>query len=367
MKQTIRNIGICAVVAMWILLIVLAWFAPAKTLSTAERRPLKQMPDISADKLLSGSFMKDFESYTLDQFPLRDSFRTLKALYAYNALQMRDNNGIYMEDGYAAKLEYPLNQVSLSNALKRFNILYDRYLKDTQSNIYVAVIPDKGYYLASENGYPAMDYQRLFDMVAEGMPWAQMIDITGGLDITHYYRTDTHWRQERLVPVARILSRAMGVTPPEGGDYAAVPVTGAFYGVYHGQAALPMGGEELLVLENETLSACRVYHWETGEYKSIYDREKLSGLDPYDVYLSGPQSVLTIENPNVDTDRELIIFRDSFASSLAPLLTRGYGKITLVDIRYVSSALLEEYLPDQNADVLFLYSTLILNNSSSLK
>ena len=36
----------------------------------------------------------------------------------------------------------------------------------------------------------------------------------------------------------------------------------------------------------------------------------------------------------VATDRELVIFRDSFASSLAPLLMEQYAKITLVDIRY---------------------------------
>ncbi|MBR4017829.1 MAG: hypothetical protein IKK11_08465 [Oscillospiraceae bacterium] len=367
MRKNIRNIGICTVVAVWILLTVIAWFHPAKSISQSERRPLQQMPEFSADKFLDGSLARDFESYTLDQFPLREDFRTLKALYAYNVLQMKDNNGIYLEDGYAAKLEYPLNQASISNALKKFNVIYHRYLKDHHDHIYVSVIPDKGYYLASENGYPTMDYEDLFRQVAEGMPWAQMIDITGGLDISHYYRTDTHWRQEKLVPVARILSRAMGVTPPEEGNFTAVPVTGAFYGVYHGQAALPMGGEELLVMENAMLSACRVYYWETGEYKGIYDREKLSGLDPYDVFLSGPQSVLTIENPNADPNRELVIFRDSFASALAPLLTEGYGKITLVDIRYVSSDLLEEYLPAQNADVLFLYSTLILNNSTTLK
>ena len=54
--------------------------------------------------------MDKFEEFTLDQFPLRDSFRTLKSLFTYNVLQQKDNNGIYIADGYAAKLEYPLNE-----------------------------------------------------------------------------------------------------------------------------------------------------------------------------------------------------------------------------------------------------------------
>ena len=41
--------------------------------------------------------------------------------------------------------------------------------------------------------------------------------------------------------------------------------------------------------------------------------------------------------------------------------------VTVVDIRYISSQLLGNYLSFQNQDVLFAYSTLILNNSSTLK
>ncbi|MBQ7871482.1 MAG: hypothetical protein IJ357_05025, partial [Oscillospiraceae bacterium] len=65
--------------------------------------------------------------------------------------------------------------------------------------------------------------------------------------------------------------------------------------------------------------------------------------------------------------RHLILFRDSFGSSLAPLLLDSYGKITLVDLRYVSSALLDGLVDFTDADVLFLYSTTLLNSGSILK
>ena len=39
-------------------------------------------------------------------------------------------------------------------------------------------------------------------------------------------------------------------------------------------------------------------------------------------------SLLTVDNPNARTDRELVIFRDSFGSSLAPLLLEGYSRVT---------------------------------------
>ena len=365
MKRKKRGIALVAV--LWVALTLFAWFGPVKELSLAERRPLQQMPELSKDSLLSGSFMEKFEEYTLDQFPLRDSFRTLKSLVAYNILGQKDNNGIYVAGGYAAKLEYPLSAPSLKHALNRFNTVYDRYLKDTGSKIFLSVIPDKGYYLAAENGYPAMDYGKLMADLGAGMPWAQAVDITKTLDITDYYYSDTHWRQEKLIPTAKLLCEAMGIEPPKAEDFTATLASQSFYGVYYGQAALPMKPEELYIMESTLLSSCRVYNHETASYQSVYDLQKLSGADPYEVFLSGPQALLTIENPNAATDKELILFRDSFGSSLAPLLIQGYKTVTLVDIRYVSSAMLDRYLDFHGQDVLFAYSTLVLNSSTSLK
>ncbi len=367
MKKTIRAVGAAVVVALWGVLTLILWFGPSKDISSAERRPLQQMPEITVDSVFGGSFMDKFEDFTLDQFPMRDSFRTLKSLFSYNVLQQKDNNSIYIADGYAAKLEYPLNETSVSYALKKLQFIYEEYLQESGSNIYMTVIPDKGYYLAREHGYLTMDYDKLFDRVAAGMPWAQMVDITAELTVSDYYRTDTHWRQEKLLGVSQTLCRALGIAEPKEEDFTAKLTGQPFYGVYYGQAALPMEAEDLFVMENALLQECRVYNHETESYQTVYDWDKLTGSDPYDVYLSGAQVLLTVENPNADTDRELIIFRDSFGSSLAPLLVHGYKTVTLVDIRYVSSVLLEEYLEFNGQDVLFAYSTLILNSSSSLK
>ena len=91
-------------------------------------------------------------------------------------------------------------------------------------------------------------------------------------------------------------------------------------------------------------------------------------LIPYDIFLSGAKSLLTIYNPKALNNKELIIFRDSFGSSIAPLMLKGYSKITLVDLRYLSTDLLSNYIDfSTNQDVLFLYNIVILNNSYMLK
>ena len=85
------------------------------------------------------------------------------------------------------------------------------------------------------------------------------------------------------------------------------------------------------------------------------------------MFLSGAQPLITVEHPAGEAGRELVIFRDSYGSSLAPLLLQSYSKVTLVDIRYMSPDQVGDYVTFQNQDVLFLYSTLILNSGRSLK
>ena len=77
--------------------------------------------------------------------------------------------------------------------------------------------------------------------------------------------------------------------------------------------------------------------------------------------------MVNIRNPKNPDGKRLIIFRDSFGSSIAPLLAEGYSEIVLVDLRYINSEILGEYVDFENADVLFLYSTILLNNSLAMK
>lgn len=350
---------------LWASLTAFAWLSPARDFSDAERRPLAQAPEVTAGTILKGEFMKDFEDYTLDQFPLRNGFRTIKSLFHYYVLGQKDNNGIYLADGYAARQEYPLREDSLAHALERFTHLYESYL--TESTVHMAIVPDKGYYLAEAHGQLFPDYEKLFATFREGMPWAEHIDLTDTLSIEDYYRTDTHWRQERLLDAAARLCEALGVASPKPEDFTRTALERPFYGVYYGQAALPLEPETMYLLESETLKKCTVYDHETGKTTAVYDLDKLGSKDLYDVYLSGAKALLTIENPSAPTEKELIVFRDSFGSSLVPLLVSDYAKVTLIDLRYLSPDLLGQFVEFENKDVLLLYSTLILNNSTTIK
>ena len=362
MKKT-RTILISLLALFWLGLAAWAWVRTPDASSDWERRKLAQMPKITTNNLLSGTFMSNFESYTQDQFPLRNGFRRLKSEFHYFVLRELDNNGIALAGDQAFQLEYPLDQASVSHALKCFQSLYDAYLQD--STVYFALVPDKAYYLAAGNGYPAMDYVDLTAQIAAGTPWATHIDLTGLLSADDYYATDTHWRQEKIAPAAEKIAAALGAKLED--SYTESTATDKFYGVYYGQSALSLPAESINYITGKAIASAEVYNAETGKTAGVYDFDKLSGKDPYEFFLSGSVSLLKITNPAQSNGKRLVVFRDSFGSSLIPYLIGAYSEITVVDTRYISPSLLSEYVDFSGCDALFLYSTLLINDSYTLK
>ena len=203
--------------------------------------------------------------------------------------------------------------------------------------------------------------------VPPSMAYMEYIDVTDLLEADDYYTTDTHWRQEKIVDVAEKIGAKMGADVKT--IYEQEKVEKPFYGVYFGQLALDFAPDELVYLTNDTLKDCVVTYYDTGAPKvgDMYNMKKAEGKDPYEMFLSGTTPLVTIENPKAKTEKELVIFRDSFGSSIAPLLMEYYDEITLVDMRYIMSNQLGQYIDFQGKDVLFLYSTLVLNNSETIK
>lgn len=360
-----RKISVLCLAVLWGALTLGLWLGPRQQISEGERRPLAQFPELTGKAVFSGRFMEAFADFTLDQFPLRDGFRTLKAAFHTYALGQRDSNGIYIAQGHAAQLNYPLDRDSLDHAANRLNYLYNTYLED--SRVVMAIVPDKGCYLAEASGRPALDYGAMVTYFRETLPWAQVLDLRDTLSLSSYYRTDTHWRQECLLPSAEVLCESLGVSAPKGEDFTPVTLAEPFPGVYAGQAALPLEADSLTMLTSPLLENCTVYNWETDQEGTVYDLAKAEGSDLYEVFLSGPRSLLTIHNPAGQPGKELIVFRDSFGSAMVPLLVEDYETVTLVDIRYLQSAMLNKYLDFSGQDVLILYSTLVLNNSETMK
>lgn len=367
-------IVICGtVILLFAILSTFCFFGQKATYSDSERRPLTDFPDLSAKTLLSGTFMDEFETYAADTFPLREAFRGIKSTTTLFALGQKTNNDLYISQGYLAALEYPMDDSKIRHATDLFGSIYESTIAGTDAAVYISVIPDKNAYLADSAGQLSMDYTAFEAMVADRTAsFATYIPISDLLSLEDFYRTDSHWRQEQISDVADRLVYSMHsgspvTDAPSLAAYTEVSGAEPFYGVYHGQSALPLKGESLSWLTNAIIEQLSVYDHQNQRPIPVYNIEKTAGKDPYELFLSGPLSLLTIENPEINSQKELVIFRDSYASSLAPLIAQGYKKVTLVDIRYLPASQVSKYVDFSNCDVLFLYSTSVLNNSETLK
>ena len=362
----IKNI-IC-VILFFLLIVstsVVCILKPADEYSDAERRQLAQLPEVNAETISNGEFMQGFEEYAADQFPFRDKLRSLKAFFATKILRKADNNGLFTTDGHISKIDDAENDYMTDYSAKLFEKVYNQYLKDNK--IYFSIVPDKNYFLANKNGYPSLDYKGFAERMANKMDFAEYIDIFPLLSAEDYYKTDTHWKQENITDIAQYLAEKMGADAKA--EYTENTLEIPFYGVYTGQYAMSVKPDTIKYLTNETLENCIVTYYDTGMPKQgeMYNMKKAQGKDPYEMFLSGVAPLITIENPWADTEKELVMFRDSYGSSLAPLMAEGYKKITIIDLRYVQSGFLGNLVDFGKSDVLFIYSTALLNNSLAMK
>ena len=273
---------------------------------------------------------------------------------------------VYVYQGYAVTTEAGYDQKSLDYAALKFQQLHDSYLTGNDGHIYLSVVPDKGSFTEPPEGYTPASAQETADALLAQLDFAQYVDIAPGLTLEDYYRTDPHWRQECLVATAQTLAQVMDV--PLAGDFQENAIDVPFYGAYAEKAGEPLAADTLRYLTGEVLDACTVYDYETDAREPLYDLAVVDTDTPYDLYLQGSRSLLRIDSPLSATDRTLVVFRDSFGSSLIPLLAESYRTIYAVDIRYLSSQMVGRFLSfDGSENVLFLYSTMVLQNSRTMK
>jgi len=290
-----------------------------------------------------------------------------------------DTNGLFMVGEDVFKIEYPLREDKVTALTKKLVSLRETYMKDME--VHYTIVPDKNYFLPNDGQFLILDYERMRALMADGMTNMEYIDLFDTLSLDAYYYTDGHWRQERLGNVLAVLSDGMGFDFPAtiGGHStksSMIELNGyerqsydRFYGAYYGQSARQLTPDVLVWLENETTRNAIVTDPTQPNLGNlpVYRPEGLEGMDAYDLYLHGAQPLLVLENPNATVEKELLLFRDSYGSSLAPLMLESYSKITLIDLRYIQPQLLGQFIEFGGQDVLFMYSATIINNSDIIR
>ena len=285
---------------------------------------------------------------------------------------------VFVTDGYLSEVIYPIKENMVNYAVSLMESIYNSYLADGNHRVVVSVVPDKN--IALHEAYYETDpafsdalllpYAEISHIVREGTKsFALYHDIMSTLSLSAYYYTDMHWRQEYLTETAASIHDIFGL--PLEFQAAAEPFTAhPFVGSYTEDPLMADAKvDTLYYLMNETLEQVRVTDYVNGipQEGVLYNTDITADQKSYDLFLSGPMPLQVLESPLAKTDRELIIFRDSFGSSIAPYFCEQYARVTLVDLRYLNSGVLGDFIDFDDQDILFLYSTHILNTAMIMK
>ncbi|MDR1736401.1 MAG: hypothetical protein LBR85_05995 [Oscillospiraceae bacterium] len=336
---------------------------PKPDILVAERRAPARFPDLTLRSVMSADFMKKFENYAADNFVFRDTFRAVRTFTVLDVFMQSDKSGLYISSDVGRGEFKRTDETAFRQTAGKIRTVAES-LRDM--NVYYSIIPDKSVF--SEKYMPGFDLGRAEDILSEELAGFSYIPLEGVLGAESYYKTDLHWDQTKIDGVARRVTSYTGAQSI-GSDANAQESAGEFRGVYAGQLALPTAPDIMGYSPDAGLKAhylnTQTLAFEEGP---VYDAERFTGVDPYDFFLRGPQPLIVLENENAPQERELFLFRDSFGSSLAPLLAKYYSKITLIDLRYINAQLLDDFVAfTPGADVLFMYGSQIFNNSSVLQ
>jgi hypothetical protein len=342
------------------------WHAPTE-ISVAERRKLAQAPILSLGSILDGSFATGYSAFLQDQVVFRDDFRAIKAQVELGLFRKRENNGVYIVDGEIYDKFYGVKARYIERAAGLIDEIGGSI--DTEQ-VYLSLIPSKAHALKGSR-YLLSDQAAIGETVAGQVDatYVDLMPLCQERGRGMYYRTDHHWTTRGAIEAYKVLIAAMGDVPVEG--YTLETVSKDFAGSNHGRAALrSIAKDEIQLAHNahlDGLSVCR-YGAEGAVtcFDSVYFREKVGDLDPYDVYLGGAAPIMVIENERAGGDEELVLFKDSYSHVLAPFLAQHFRRVTLLDLRYVRRAFVFDQFDLDGKVVLFLYSTTILNTDPQI-
>jgi hypothetical protein len=371
--------------------------APKQTFSENENRALASWPVYSFDTLKDGSYMSGIQTYLSDHFPLRDPFMTLKT--KYEMLTGREEiNDIYLaKDGYYIEAyKTPKQQKKI---ITQFQKLQDAITTGAKENVRVMLVPTaiSTYNAKLPNCAPDRGVLRQVDTMNEiyaALPNMQKVDAWSALQaaaaqeetdrtrasgdadgaqpVTNagdavcdtsaadglYYHTDHHWTTHGAYVGYQAYCDAAGLSPIPEADFQKTCVTTDFHGTIFSKlhdSTVP--GDAITLYENPA-NRLTVSYPDTGEVTdTLYNRDYLAQKDKYSMFLNNLHPLVEITNETADSDRQLVLIKDSYANSMVPFLVNHYQKIYVFDTRYYRfgpSSFINEH--PEVTDVLLLYN-----------
>lgn len=364
-KQRLRlPDGAAVILGLSLLLLagLIAVCSPGGEFSDWERRYLAERP--AAPDLLSWDTDKKVESFLADHIPLRTALVAVDSV-AQTLTGRRTQLSAWYSGGALLEPPIPFDQAKLERNLTRMGSLADK-----AGLPWLVLTPPTHGYLRRASMLPWMAAQYEAEsavyaaLEASGHAVSMPMEFTSNPE-DMYYRTDHHWTMAGAYQAYLALSGPLGYEPLplEAFELSEYP---GFTGTTLSRSGLPPLWEDTLICAEPESPVTLTILDDGAVYDHLIFPEAAATYDGYAVYLSGNHGMLVIDRPDAP-EGTLIVYKDSFANCLLPLLSQHFRQIIAVDARYYSGVFSDalNMAPDAAA-VLYAYSLDSLANDTSI-
>ena len=370
MHQLYRSLGVTfGLIVLGCLFLLLV--APNPDYSEKAKRYLADAPKLSITTLASGAFMEQTEDYAKDRFPLRDAFVSLKVNLDRLFLKKESQGVYYLKDDTLAERFTSPDKTSFRGMIQEVRDFSGRSGVENQ---YFLLAPTAAYvkkdllpanaFTDDQDAYISAIYDSLASSV-KGVDVRPVFE-EAKEDTKLYYASDHHWTSEGAYLAAKELLKTMGITNMPA--YESGVVLNDFSGSLTAKSGftLPVSDSISIYKDKDSDIVYTVtYEKEHRMSGTVYEPEALSGTDPYQVFFGGNYPEITI-NTSVDTDRRLLVMKDSYANALLPFLIPHFKQIKIIDPRYAYDDI-DVIVKEANyTDILYLYNAVTLSEDTSL-
>ncbi|MDY4278193.1 MAG: DHHW family protein [Faecalicoccus sp.] len=362
-KKMSPILAVCVVI---VCVLNLLW-PDAKT-SSMENRSLQQFPAISLSSINDGQFFKDVNNWYSDQFVGRDQWIQLKYLIS-KMTGVKKIDDVYLGKGALIEDTSAVNEEQKERNIQAINQFCTKSGKASYFLLApnaVSVQSDKLPSFAT----PLDQNAQIDDYLSKLDASIQKVDVRDSFKEHKneylYYKTDHHWTSLGSYYAYQALSSSMDLGQTEISDYHVYPVSTDFKGTLSGKVGSAFMEDQIdIYVPKENSEYIMTDETSRDSSRSIYSMDALHTKDQYTVFLSGNTGRISLEMDN-DSDRHLLLIKDSYANSMIQFLIPHFRTIDIIDPRYYFedvSKLLDSQLI---TDILFLYNSNTLMQDTSI-
>ena len=342
---------------------------PADSYSEEERRPLAQKPSITLGSIVSGDLLGELSDLFCDQFPARRAFTSIKAASELLMGKRENNDVVFAADGYLiTSPKYDSLELYEKNlrAVSAFCTAREEY--GAQTHVFFA--PRAADVLREQlpQSYPHESLGKVWDIAHAELP--ALITVTEAIkesadnDAPVWFRTDHHWTHLGAYECYVALSESLGYAPYPIEHWAIERVSEDFLGTVYSKSGAYTATRDSVSVPMSNTALEVTYHSEKKKTSTLYDTEKLLGVDKYSVYLGGNFDRVSVRSLDGERPR-LTLIKDSFANSVIPYLAEHFD-LEIYDLRYFKGNINTELSKEDVVLILYGIDTALTDGSLGL-